>query len=125
VRLLLVLVVFAACERKAKEAPPEEDSYCDRDLSEVSGALDAALAAPPDVVGDAFTLATERHARDTVCGPDFAQLVRDWQAYFKARGSDEQRRTLLVRYGDESKRVGSSKWRMPAKLVTAVEQARK
>ena len=98
--------------------------YCDRELSEISGALEATLEAPADMRGEAFEFATSRFTRATMCGPDMAQIVRDLRDHFKANGPDAQRRELLVKFANEARNQASSKWRMPARLAAHLDQAR-
>ena len=97
-----------------------ETTYCDRELSEMSGALEATLAAPVEMRGEAFEFATSRFTQATMCGPDMAQIIRDLRDHFKANGSDAQRRELLVRFGNEARNQASLKWRMPPKLAAQI-----
>ena len=120
-RTVSLLLALAACSEKS---PPEETPYCDREMSQIAGALEATLAAPVDMRGEAFELATQPFTQASMCGPDVAQVVRDLRDHFKARGSDAERRALLVRFDKEARYWASKKWRMPAKLATQIEAAR-
>jgi hypothetical protein len=94
----VAFVLASACSKKQAEV----EEPCEHELTSI---------AVPQLVktfdggdADAFHHATEAMSQATMCGPDFAALMREWEQSLRetdATKAGAQRKALVVRIRDE------------------------
>src|SRR4051794_16399469 len=98
--LVVVMVVVAAgCSKKSDKF--ESTNWCADELTKtIAPQLEQTLDGGD---ADAFHRATDKFTQGTMCGPDFASVVHDWEQSLRdpdaAKGT-AQRHALVARLGD-------------------------
>jgi hypothetical protein len=101
-RSAVVLLALAACGKSKKTEQLDDTPWCADELTKI---------VVPELVrtynggdADAFHRATESFTKGTMCGPDFANVVADWELSLRATDASvgqDKRKALVVSMRDD------------------------